>query len=319
MTLMLSSYSTIVVLFSIIALGYLLAKKQIFTNDVSKALSFFVIYFALPLEIFLRITRDFNKKELISLFRESLFPVITICLILILGYLSAYLFKVAKHQMGAFTLCFSSPSAAFIGLPIILGIYGDKGLPFALLVYVVTSLSTWTVGVMLLNRDSELSNHTHTPFDGKRMIKELLSPPIVSFLLASLLIWFNIAPPTVIKTLFGYIGDTTSALAMLFIGTTIYQTGIKKLTFSKETVGILIGRFIVAPLTVILLSNIFHVSSMMSTVCLIQFSIPVSNTVAILAGEKHVDVSFTDSSLTYSLITYIFVFPILMKLVSSCF
>lgn len=316
---MLSSYSTIVVLFSIIALGYLLAKKQIFTNDVSKALSYFVINFALPLEIFLRITRDFNKKELISLFRESLFPVITICLILILGYLSAYLFKVAKHQMGAFTLCFSSPSAAFIGLPIILGLYGDKGLPYALLVYVVTSLSTWTVGVMLLNRDSKLANHTHTPFDSKRMIKELLSPPIVAFLLASVLVWFNIAPPTVIKTLFGYIGDTTSALAMLFIGTTIYQTGIKNLTFSKETVGILIGRFVIAPFIVILLSKFFHVSTMMSIVCLIQFSIPVSNTVAILAGEKHVDVSFTDSSLTYSLLAYLFVFPILMKLTTICF
>ena len=60
---MLASYSTILVLFSIISLGYVLARKRIFTQDVSTALSYFVIHFALPLEIFLRITRDFTKQR----------------------------------------------------------------------------------------------------------------------------------------------------------------------------------------------------------------------------------------------------------------
>jgi len=314
-----ASYSTIIVLFSIIALGYFLAKKQLFTRDVSKALSYFVLTFALPLEIFLRITRDLTKKELLALLKEAIFPVLIICCILLIGYLSSGLFGVKKNQVGAFTLCFSSPSAAFIGLPIILGLYGDKGLPYALLVYIVTSLSTWTIGVMLLNRDSDKTNQTHSTFDFKRTLKELFSPPIIAFILASLMVCFNLDLPLAIKSLFNYIGSTTSTLAMLFIGTTIFQTGIKNLTFSKETIGILIGRFVISPIIVLLLSTFLHVSKMMSAVCLIQFSIPVSNTVAILAGEKNVNVRFTDSSLTYSLIAYLFVFPILMKLVMICF
>jgi len=281
---MLASYSTILVLFLIIGLGYLLSKKGIFTKEVSTALSFFVINFALPLEIFLRITRDFTKHQLLLLFKESLLPILIMAVVLTIGYLSTYLFKVAKHQIGAFTLCFSSPSAAFIGMPIIIGLYGDKGLPYALLGYVVTSLATWTIGVVLLNRDSELANHIHTPFDVTRMLKELLSPPIIAFILASLVVYIGIPMPVFIKSLFSYIGDTTSALAMLFIGTTIYQTGLKNLTFSKEVLGILFGRFIVAPVTVIILAKLLHTSNMMGAVCLIQFSIPVSNTVAILAG-----------------------------------
>lgn len=316
---MLTSYSTILVLFSIITLGYILAKKNIFTKEVSTALSFFVINFALPLEIFLRITRDFTKQRLFSLFKESFFPVLIISLVLVIGYLSAHLFKVKKAQQGAFTLCFASPSAAFIGMPIILGLYGDKGLPYALLVYVVTSLSTWTIGVMLLNRDNELTNKVHTPFDLRRTIKALLSPPIIAFLLACFMVCLSLPLPFFFKSLFGYIGDTTSALAMLFIGTTIYQTGIKNLTFSKAVIGILVGRFLITPIIVIVLAHIFHISSMMGAVCLIQFSIPVSNTVAILAGEKQVDISFTDASLTYSLLAYLFIFPILIKLVTVFF
>ncbi|RHH69117.1 AEC family transporter [Vagococcus sp. AM17-17] len=319
MTSMLTSYSTILVLFIIIALGYILAKRGIFTNDVSSALSFFVINFALPLEIFLRIMRDFNKQKLENLFKESFFPILVICFVLLIGYFSSSLFKVSKEQKGAFTLCFASPSAAFIGMPIILGLYGDKGLPYALLVYVVTSLSTWTIGITLLNRDSELSTHTHTPFDLSRTIKELLSPPIVAFIIASLLVVLNIPLPFFVKSLFGYIGNTTSALAMLFIGTTIFRTGIKNLTFSKEVLGILFGRFFITPLIVLLFAHLFHISNTMGAICLLQFSIPVSNTVAILAGEKHVDVGFTDSSLTYSLLAYLFLFPILMKLVTVFF
>lgn len=316
---MLASYSTILVLFSIISLGYVLARKRIFTQDVSTALSYFVIHFALPLEIFLRITRDFTKQKLLSLFKESFFPVLIISLVFIIGYLSSNLFKVARAQRGAFTLCFASPSAAFIGMPIILGLYGDKGLPYALLVYIVTSLSTWTIGVMLLNKDDELTNNRHTSFDLKRTITELFSPPIIAFLLATLLVILNIPLPVFFKSLFGYIGETTSALAMLFIGTTIYQTGIKNLVFSKEVLGILCGRFIITPIIVILLAYFFHISTLMGAVCLIQFSIPVSNTVAILAGEKHIDISFTDSSLTYSLFAYLLAFPVLMKLVSLFF
>ena len=242
-----------------------------------------------------------------------------ISLVFIIGYLSSNLFKVARAQRGAFTLCFASPSAAFIGMPIILGLYGDKGLPYALLVYIVTSLSTWTIGVMLLNKDDELTNNRHTSFDLKRTITELFSPPIIAFLLATLLVILNIPLPVFFKSLFGYIGETTSALAMLFIGTTIYQTGIKNLVFSKEVLGILCGRFIITPIIVILLAYFFHISTLMGAVCLIQFSIPVSNTVAILAGEKHIDISFTDSSLTYSLFAYLLAFPVLMKLVSLFF
>lgn len=316
---MLTSYSTILVLFIIISLGYFLSKKGIFTKQVGTALSFFVINFALPLEIFLRITRDFTKQRLLLLFKDSFFPVLTISLVFVIGYLIAHLLNIAKHQIGAFTLCFSSPSAAFIGLPIILGLYGDKGLPYALLAYIVTSVSTWTIGVMLLNHDSNLTSSKHNAFDIKRTVKELCSPPIIAFLIASMFVYFNIPIPSIATSLFGYIGETTSTLAMLYIGTTIYETGIKNLTFSKETVGILIGRFVVSPLVVILLATFFHLPPIVGAVYLIQFSIPVSNTVAILAGEKQIDVSFTDASLTYSLFAYLLVFPILMKLVSIFF
>lgn len=316
---MAASYNTIVVLFMLVTLGFVLAKRKLFTEEVGNAFSKFVINFALPVEIFLRITRDFNKAELIEAFQEILLPLFTVIFLFIFGFFVSKILRIDNKQIGAFILCFASPSAAFIGFPIVLGIYGDKGLPYALLYYVLTSLATWTVGVFLLNRDGNLINGIKTKFNIMRVFKEVLSPPVLGFLLGGIVVWIGWGVPTVFKSLFSYIGGMTSPLAMLFIGITIYQTGFKKLRFSKEIVGILIGRYLVAPLIVIGLSAWLSVSPLMGAVCLIQASLPVSNTVAILTGERKIDVGFTDAALSYSLFLYLAIFPLLTKVIETVF
>lgn len=316
---MAASYDTIIVLFMIVALGFILAKRKIFTEEVGEAFSTFVINFTLPLEIFLRITRDFNKTELIKVFQEILLPLCTVISLFIIGFFLSKVVRVSNKQIGAFILCFASPSAAFIGFPIILGIYGDRGLPYALLYYVLTSLATWTVGVLLLNRDANLTNGVKTKFDVIRVFKEVLSPPVLGFLLGGFVVWMGWRIPVLFKSLFGYVGGMTSPMAMLFIGITIYQTGFKRLKFSKEIIGILLGRYIVAPLIVIGLSMWLSVSPLMGAVCLIQASLPVSNTVAILTGERKIDVSFTDASLSYSLFLYLLAFPLLIRVTELFF
>ncbi|AQP53191.1 AEC family transporter [Vagococcus penaei] len=316
---MLANYSTIIVLFAIIAMGYLIARKKKFTKEISAAMSFFVITFSLPAEIFLRITREFTKNDLIAVFKDALLPLLVIILLFLSGFFLAKIFNKGNQTSGGFILCFASPSAAFIGFPIILGLYGDRGLPYALLYYILTSLATWTVGVTLINKDGDRINGTKTTFSVMKLVKEVFSAPVIAFIIAGIFVFMGWHLPTIGQTFFNYIGETTSPLAMLFIGMSIYEIGLSKLKFTKEVLGILVGRFIVAPIIVVVFAKLLNVSSMMAAVCLIQASLPVSNSVAILTGERNIDVDVTDSSLTYSLLAYLVIFPVLMKLIDLFF
>ena len=60
-----------------------------------------------------------------------------------------------------------------------------------------------------------------------------------------------------------YMGNLTTPLALIFIGVTLYSMGLKKIRFDLGLIGICLGRFIIAPLSMYLLSFIFPMPELM--------------------------------------------------------
>ena len=71
-----------------------------------------------------------------------------------------------------------------------------------------------------------------------------------------------------------YMGNLTTPLALIFIGVTLYSMGLKKIRFDLGLIGICLGRFIIAPLSMYLLSFIFPMPELMFKVFVIMASLP---------------------------------------------
>ena len=81
----------------------------------------------------------------------------------------------------------------------------------------------------------------------------MFSPPLLGFIIGTILIITKINLPEFLDSSFTYMGQLSTPLSMLFIGTVIYNINFKELKIDLTTITIIIGKFFVVPITAIIL------------------------------------------------------------------
>lgn len=311
----LTAYLNIFVIFALMFLGYLLTWKKWFDNMIADTFSKLVLNFALPASMFLNITQKFSKDQFLHLFKGMLLPITSILVTFVISIIYAKLTKVPRSRQGTFETMFTASNTIFIGLPINLAIFGEVAVPYVLLYYICNTTFFWTIGVYLIATDSPGIKQSQIKFNFFTAIKQIFSPALLGFIVGLFWLLLGIPTPHFVKDFLGYLGDLTTPLSMLFIGTIVYFTGITNLKMNKDTFGVLLGRYLISPLVVLGLSYIIPIPPMMLKVFIIQSAMPVQNSVPILTRSYKADTEFSTTSLTYSVLLYLFIIPILLHFV----
>ncbi|MDH6365126.1 putative permease [Enterococcus sp. PF1-24] len=312
---MLTAYLNILVIFILIFIGYLLTYRQWFNNQVADAFSKLVLNIALPCSMFLNITKQFSKAEFIQLFSGMLIPLLSMSITLLISYFYGKITKVKTGRLGSFTTMATCSNTIFIGLPINLAIFGEISVPFVLLYYIVNTTFFWTVGVFLIAKDNPQAETAQISFHPLTALKKIFSPALLGFIIGLLWILTEVPVPSMLQTLSSYLGQLTTPLSMFVIGIIIYYTGIRNLKLNKDIVGVLIGRYLLSPLIVWLISHFVKVPELMLNVFIIQSAMPIQNSVPILVRNYDADVDFAASSLAYSILLYLIYIPLLLLII----
>ena len=97
-------------------------------------------------------------------------------------------------------------------------------------------------------------------------LRNIFSPPLISFTVALLLVFASVKPPAFLLATAKYLGSMTTPLSLLFIGVVMHGVNLKKLRLDRDILGVLIGRFIVSPLAVLLVAAYFPIPDFMKKV-----------------------------------------------------
>lgn len=313
---MIESYLNILVVFSLIVMGYWLSFKKWFDNQAIDLFSKLVLNIALPFNMFLNMTERFTKAEFLHLFSGMLLPMASILTTFGVSYLYAKLTKVPQSRMGVFQCMFTASNTIFMGLPINLAIFGEVSVPYVLLYYICNTSFFWTVGIYLISGDSTDPTIDRVKMDVLGMLKLLVSPAIMGFIIG--LVWMLLEIPSIdlVTKLSQHLSNLTTPLSMFVIGMIVFQTGIHNLKMNKDTFGVLLGRYLISPLVVILLSTFIKVPELMLKVFIIQSAMPAQNSMPILARQYQADVEFTTTTQALTFVVYLFIIPILIFLVN---
>jgi len=204
----------------------------------------------------------------------------------------------------------------FIGLPVNLALFGEKSLPFALLYYIANTSFFWTIGVYLISKDGK-SKGNKIKILSLKSLKSILSPPLLGFIVGIILVLLNIKLPQFIMDTCKYLGNLTTPLSLLFIGITFKSINLKDVKFDTSMLVILVGRFILSPLAVFLLSFFIHIPSLMLKVFIIQASMPIMAQTSIISKEYNADYKYATVMVTISTVISLIVIPIYMVLLSK--
>ena len=313
MSLFLTSITSIIPIIAIIVLGYILQVKGWFGDAFGPNLSRLIMNVALPASIFVSVMKYLTLDKLISLSGGLLYTFVAFILGYIVAYIAVVVFKVRPGRRGTMINTFVNANTIFIGLPLNVALFGDQALPYFLIYYITNTISTWTLGVYLMTSDSKSGQSKETSkFDWKK----LLPAPLVGFLVALLFLLLRISIPDFVTNTLTYVGNIVTPLSLIYIGIVLAKAGLNTITFDKDTIVTLVGRFILAPLIMLLVLKFFapNMAIVEFKTFMIQSATPALAVLPILANQGKGDVEFSTNVVTLSTVLFIVVIPILQTL-----
>ena len=313
MSLFLTSITSIIPIIAIIVLGYILQVKGWFGDDFGPNLSRLIMNVALPASIFVSVMKYLTLDKLISLSGGLLYTFVAFILGYIVAYIAVVVFKVRPGRRGTMINTFVNANTIFIGLPLNVALFGDQALPYFLIYYITNTISTWTLGVYLMTSDSKSGQSKKTSkFDWKK----LLPAPLVGFLVALLFLILRISIPDFATNTLTYVGNIVTPLSLIYIGIVLAKAGLNTIRFDKDTIVTLVGRFILAPLIMLLVLKFFAPNMVTAEfkTFMIQSATPALAVLPILASQGKGDVEFSTNVVTLSTVLFIVVIPILQTL-----
>lgn len=293
----------------LISIGYFLAYKKWFTEENSKLISKLVTKIAIPAYMVQNLVTTFNKDMLIKLSSGLKIPFLSIMICILLSILVCKILKVEKGRRGAFKVMFFTSNTIFIGLPVNLALFGESSVPYVLLYYIANTVIFWTIGVYLISKDSSVEEANIINFQS---IKRIFSAPLIGFLLGIIFVLLEINLPTFIIDACKYLGNLTTPLSMLFIGSTIYSVDLKGIRLTKDIITIVIARLFISPFVVVLLAHFSSEPILMKEVFIIQASLPIMTQTTIISKQYNSDYKYVAVLTTLTTILSLITIPVYM-------
>jgi len=265
--------------------GFLLDRRGWCTPETKIFLPRLVTLVALPPYLFVNVLATFTREEFTRLISGVLAPLISILLNFALGLLLVRLFKVGRTRRGLVTTGCASANTIFMGLPVNVALFGEAALPYVLLYFFANSLFFWTLGQYALSRDGEKASWSCG-------LRQIFSPPLLGFGLGIFVLLADLTPPKIILDSAALLGSLTTPLALLFIGLSLGSVTGPAFKPDRDLSLVLLGRFVLSPLTIILLTRFFEMTPLMIKVFIIQSSLPPPTSLALLAGYYRADPAF---------------------------
>lgn len=144
-------------------------------------------------------------------------------------------------------------------------LYPDSALLYVSIFTIVDQIFFWTYGVLLTKPASE-NREKISPAN----LKNLLSPPLVSIVLAIIFIIAEIHIPEVLSSALTAIGNTSMPLALIYIGGILFTSDIRPVLKCGELyTGIIIKMIVLPVVCYLVMSNLGIAGDMAGTLAFI--------------------------------------------------
>lgn len=295
-------------------LGYLLAGRGWFTDASTILLARLVTVVTLPVYLFYTIRTSFTHDELIRLASGAVLPFVSIVLTLAAALAAARLLKVPARRHGLFCCAFTFSNTIFIGLPVNLALFGPQAVPSVLLYYFANTVLFWTIGNSMIAAGGDGG---HAPLRGRATLKNILSPPLLGFILGVTALLLYIPFPPFLERAAQSVGNLTTPLVLICLGVTLQGMALRAIRPDRELVCVLAGRFVLCPLLIYGLTAFFPVPELMRKVFVIQASLPTISSLSVLAAHYKADSAYGAVLTAATTLAALITVPAFMMLLES--
>ncbi|MBO4562861.1 MAG: AEC family transporter [Clostridia bacterium] len=333
---LLHSLAAVAIVMCIVAVGYLFARKGYIKREHKGLMTKLIINAGMPALVMSNILGSLDLDTLENPLLLVGLPVLSMAITLAIGLLLARILKPAPVRRGGFVVMCAFSNSIFVGLPMNTGLFGDQAVPYVMIFYMVNTTFFWTVGNYLINKSGEAGRDGASP---RMDLKKLLSPPLIALMIAIPLLvgeyflrrnsgfmdaftaWKGHGVVTLIQSSFvkmcGYVGNIVTPLALLYIGSALYEYGVKSLKPDRDMWAAIAVRFVIAPATMLLLCMALGLGGVGSGVFVVEAAMPVMTQAVVLAASCDADESFVAAGMCLTTLGCFVLVPVLMLIMRA--
>lgn len=296
----------IVVLFIILGFGIVLGKRGLVDEKMGDKLGSLVLSFTFPALIITSMDREFN----VAVLRNSVIIAgitLALCMaILIAIELETRFRKNPPKSMSARHFLMMFGNTAFMGIPVLMALYGSDGVFYAVVMNVVFNFFMFSYGIFILCR------HEHPNFK-----KIFLNAGFIGTAIGLVLFLTPLSLPYVVSRPLSWCGDMTIPLALLVAGEIISRNRARDIIRPVGVWYASVIRIVIFPVILIPMFLLLGVSPYIMGIVVIIFSTPAPLTGGAFIGSYGGDSFFANKVIVLSYILSLITMPVLIFIFTS--
>ncbi len=303
---MLSSFLTVgeqvLILFVLIAIGFVCGKTKLINESGSKVMADVVLYFVTPCVIINAFQREFDVTMLIKLIVSA------VCSAAILGFsvlVAQLLFKKQERSRACifkFATVFSN--CGYMSLPLQQALLGDEGVFYGASFVAMFNIFVWSYGIITMKGKDEKASG----------IKILINPGIIGTLIGVVLFLCSVRLPSVIAQPVSYMAALNSPVPMLIIGYYLSRANLKK-AFADAWAYVSMGlRLVILPLLTLFVLLLCGIKGALLVSLTISVSSPVAAITTMMSAKYGHDTELSVSIVSASTLLSLATMPLIVGL-----
>ena len=280
----------VVILFMLIAVGFICGKIGFMSKATSKNITDIVLYFVTPCVIINAYQVDFNPEILINLGITALCAIGAHIISIIIVTLVFRGKDIDKKAVLRFGTVFSN--CGFMSLPLQQAIIGQEGVLYGAAFVGIFNIFLWTYGVICMSGDKK----------GISAKSLLLNPGILGVVIALIFFLLSFRLPEVIAQPVKYLASLNTPLPMFIIGFYLSNSKISSGLKDKNAWLSALIRLIVIPVICISLMYLFGVRDNILITVAIAVSAPIAATTTMFATKFNKDTELSVNLVSLSTI-----------------
>lgn len=296
----------IIIMALLIGAGIVCQKTKLITNEVNRGISNIALKVATPALLVSSFQKELSAERLQRLGYAALLGIIAIIFSAVVGYLCIPKGKNrpeddnGRLSIERFSAVYSN--CAFMGIPLINGLYGDEGVFYLTAFYALFNVAVWTHGVIMMKGETGI----------RQVVRSLASPALIGIAAGAALFFLQIRLPDTIKQTLDYAGSMTTPLGMLVAGVTIAQTNLLGALKKIKVYYVSALRLIVIPVLTIALFLLFPYDETVMGVTVAAAACPAATICTMFAISYNKDSLYAGEIFAVSTVLSVCTLPLIM-------
>lgn len=281
----------------LMAVGFVLSKRNIITAEGSAQISTLLLKVIMPCIIIGAFNKEYNNEDAIMLIESFVLVGIAYLVPVIIA-------KLVYKNESQKSLCLVLSNNGYMAIPLLQVLLGTTGVFLGAVHIVVGNLMVWTYGLKINGHKS-----------GKSLWKQLvLNPGTLSLIVGLIVFVMPFKLPVQISEVVTYIGSINTPMAMILLGYYISKLNIKECLTNKSLIGLSALKLILIPVVLIAMFAVSPFGVVVCSAVLIGSATPTGLAAPMICQYCGKDYSFSTSAVTFTTILSILTMPVMLTI-----